>query len=109
MSNNQPQIPWAKADLWGNEEQYVARALKSTWISGGEYVNCLERDFAAFCGTKAALTVCNGTAALHLAYLAANLQRGDEVIVPGFGFLAAANVALHMGARPVFVEVDPDT
>lgn len=109
MNYNQPQIPWAKADLWGNEQQYIAHALKSTWISGGEYVNRLERDFAAFCGTNAALTVCNGTAALHLAYLAANLQRGDEVIVPGFGFLAAANVALHMGARPVFVEVDPDT
>ena len=56
-----------------------------------------------------ALAVANGTAALHLAYLAIGLKAGDEVIVPGFGFLAAANVALHFGAKPVFAEIDPAT
>lgn len=51
----------------------------------------------------------NGTTAIHLAYLALGIQAGDEIVVPGFGFLAAANVALHMSARPVFCEVDPQT
>lgn len=102
-------IPWARPDLWGNEQKYVSAALASTWISGGEYVDRLEHEFAAYCGATHALTVCNGTAALHLAYLGAELQPGDEVIVPGFAFLGPANIALHMGARPVFAEVDPDT
>lgn len=104
-----PRIPWAKPVLWGNEQKYVAAALSSTWISGGEFVDRLESDFAAYCGVEHAVSACNGTAALHLAYLAAKLQPGDEVIVPGFAFLATANVALLMGAKPVFAEVDPDT
>jgi len=102
-------IPWAKPDLWGNEQAYVSAALASTWISGGEYVDRLEREFAVFSGATHALAVCNGTAALHLAYLGVELRPGDEVVVPGFAFLGPANVALHMGARPVFAEVDPET
>src|SRR5512145_1917161 len=102
-------IPWAKPDLWGKEQEYLSAALSWTWISGGEFVDRLERDFATCTGARHALTVCNGTAALQLAYLAAGLQAGEEVVVPGFAFLAAANVALHMGAQPVFAEVDPDT
>lgn len=99
-------IPWAKPDYWGQEEAYVLDALRSTWISGGTYVDRLEREFAAFVGHGRAFAVSNGTTALHLAYLAMGLRPGDEVIVPGFGFMAAANVALHMGAKPVFAEVD---
>src|SRR5258706_3287091 len=102
-------IPWAKPVLWGNEQKYVLAALSSTWISGGEFVDRLENEFANYCGITHAVSASNGTTALHLAYLAANLSAGDEVVVPGFAFLAAANVALHMGAKPVFAEVDPDT
>lgn len=102
-------IPWARPDFWGKEREYVIDALDSSWISGGEYVIRLEREFAARFGVKHALTASNGTATLHLAYLALGLRPGDEVVVPGFGFLAAANVALHLGARPAFAEVDPDT
>jgi perosamine synthetase len=102
-------IPWAKPNFWGNEHQYVTDALKSSWISGGPFVDRFERDFAAFCGSRHTLTVANGTAALHVAYLALGIRAGDEIIVPGFGFLAAANIALHMSARPVFCGVDPRT
>src|SRR5262249_1506814 len=56
-----------------------------------------------------AFAVANGTVAIHLAYLAIGLRAGDEVILPGFGYLAAANVALHLGVKPVFAEVDPHT
>ncbi|MBS0245092.1 MAG: DegT/DnrJ/EryC1/StrS family aminotransferase [Proteobacteria bacterium] len=102
-------IPWAKPDFWGREKEYVADALSSTWISGGSYLDRLEAGVAGYLGTPHALAVANGTTAIHLAYLAIDLRPGDEVVVPGFCFLAAANIALLMGAVPVFAEVDPKT
>lgn len=102
-------IPWAKPDFWGREEAYLIQALHSSWISGGPFVERLEGYFAEYSDKRYALAVSNGTTALHLAFLGLGLSPGDEVIIPGFAFLAAANVALHMGARPVFVEVDPET
>jgi perosamine synthetase len=102
-------IPWAKPVFWGREQDYVADAMTSTWISGGRYIDRLEREIAAFCNVPHALAVANGTAAIHLTYLAAGLRPGAEIVVPGFGYLAAANVALNVGAKPVFAEVDPAT
>ena len=102
-------IPWASTHYWGNEQNYVVDALKSTWISGGSYVEKLETEFAKFCDSPYAVTSSNGTTAIQLAYLAIDIKPGDEIIVPGFGFMAAANVALNMGAKPVFCEVDYDT
>ena len=102
-------IPWASPHFWGNEEQYVVDALKSSWISGGAYVDRLEQDFAQFCDVSYAVAASNGTTALHMAYLALDIGPGDEVIVPGFGFMAAANIAIHIGAKPVFSEVNPES
>jgi len=102
-------ISWAKPVFWGREQAYVADAMASTWISGGAYVDRLEHEIAAFCNVPCALAVANGTVAIHLSYLAIGLHAGDEVVVPGFGYLAAANVALHVGAKPVFAEIDPGT
>jgi perosamine synthetase len=102
-------IPWAKPHFWGNEHRYLAEALESSWISGGPFLDRFEREFAEYCGSPYALTASNGTTAIHMAYLALSINPGDEIIVPGFAFLAAANIALHMHARPVFCEVDPDT
>lgn len=102
-------IPWAKPNFWGNEQRYVARALTSTWISSGSFVERLERGFVSYCGVQYALTASNGTTALHMAFLALGIGPGDEVIVPGFAFMAAANVALHVGAKPVFAEIGPVT
>lgn len=106
MSNS---IPWAEPTLWGREEEYVVDALRSTWISGGPYVDRLEADFARYADARHVLAVANGTAALHLAYLGAGLGAGDEIIVPGFAFMAAANMARMVGATPVFADIDPDT
>ena len=103
------QIPWAKPDFEGNEQEYVSQALCSTWISGGPFVKRFEDEFAKFCGTRFAMTASNGTTALHMAFLALGIGRDDEVVLPGFAFMAAANVALHLGARPVFAEVDSAT
>lgn len=102
-------IPWASPHYWGNEREYVLKALDSSWISGGPFVDRLEKEFSERCGSKFAIAVSNGTSALHLAFLGLGLHAGDEVIVPGFAFQAAANVALHMGLVPVFAEVDEDT
>jgi perosamine synthetase len=109
MSTTDPFIPWARPNFWGDEQRYLVDALSSSWISGGPFVDRLEREFAAYCGSRHALAVANGTAALHAAYLALSVRPGDEIVVPGFGFLAAANIALHMSASPVFCNVDPET
>lgn len=103
------EIPWAKPDYWGNEEKYVLEAVRSSWISHGPFVDRLEAQVAEFCGIPAAIATSNGTTALHLAYVALGIRPGDEIIVPGFGFMAAANVALHVGAVPVFADVDRQT
>lgn len=111
MSKNlsQNKIPWAKPDFWGNEIEYVTKALNSSWISGGAYVEQLEKEFKTILDKKHAFAVSNGTTAIHLAYLGLGIKAGDEIIVPGFCFLAAANIAMLIGAKPVFVEVNKDT
>lgn len=102
-------IPWAQPNFWGLEKQYVSEALDSTWISGGPFVDRLEAAIAAFTASPFAVSASNGTTAIHLAYLALNLQPGDEVIVPGFAFQACANIAILLGLKPVFCEVDAET
>lgn len=102
-------ISWAEPTLWGREEEYAVDALRSTWISGGPYVDRFERDFSHFVGSPHSLAVTNGTAALHLAYLGAGIGPGDEIIVPGFAFMAAANMARMVAATPVFADVDADS
>lgn len=109
MPEAYPDIPWARPVFWGDEQRQVVEALESSWISGGPFVDQLEHKFSTLSDGARALAVSNGTTAIHLAYLALGIRAGDEIVVPGFGFLAAANVALHMAARPVFCEVDPQT
>lgn len=106
----QPRVPVSAPDLSGNEEAYVLRALRSSWISStGEYVDRFEQDFAELCGTSSALGVCNGTVALHLALLALGVRPGDEVLVPALTYVATANAVRYVGGEPVFVDVDPST
>jgi perosamine synthetase len=102
-------IPWGKPFLGEKERDYLLKALDSTWISGGEFVDKFESDFAGLIGTKYAVTASSGTAALHLALLAAGIGPGDEVIVPAFTFVAPANMAIQAGAKPVYVDIDPRT
>jgi perosamine synthetase len=102
--------PIAAPDLSGNELAYVTDCLKSTWISSaGRYVTEFEERVAARSACKHGVSVCNGTAALHLALLALDLGPGDEVIVPTLTFVATANAVTYCGARPVFADCDPDT
>jgi perosamine synthetase len=103
-------IPLAAPDLTGREAEYVAHAIESSWISStGEYVDRFESEFAELCGTRSAISVCNGTAALHLALLALGVQERDEVLVPSLTYIATANAVRYVGAEPAFVDCDPET
>ncbi len=96
--------------LNGNEKQYLMECLDSTRISAeGKFVHEFERQFANFCGVKHALTCSNGTVAIHLALLAHGLKPNDEVIVPTLTYIATANAVSYCGAKPVFVDSEPDT
>ncbi|MBA7518904.1 GDP-perosamine synthase [subsurface metagenome] len=108
-TNIKVKIPWAKPTLFGNEKKYVSDALDSTWISGGPYVEKFEKEFTRYNGTKYGITTSNGTTALQLALLALGIGPGDEVIVPGFTFVAPANMVIAVGAKPVYAEIDPLT
>ncbi|GHN02867.1 GDP-perosamine synthase [Cytophagales bacterium WSM2-2] len=101
-------IPISQPSITQKEIDYVTDAVKSTWISSlGKYIDQFESDFADFCGTKYAISVSNGTVAIHLALVANGIGAGDEVIVPDLSFVATANAVLHAGATPVFVDIDP--
>jgi perosamine synthetase len=103
-------IPVAIPDLTGNERKYAMEAIESSWISStGPFIDRFERLFAELCGTKAAIGVCNGTVALHLAMLTLDVRAGDEVLVPSLTYIATANAVRYVGAEPVFVDVDPET
>jgi perosamine synthetase len=104
------EIPVAVPDLTGNEERYVCEAIRSSWISSsGAFLNRFEAEFAGMCGAESAVAICNGTVALHLALLALDVRRGDEVLVPSLTYIATANAVRYVGAEPVFVDVDPAT
>jgi dTDP-4-amino-4,6-dideoxygalactose transaminase len=99
------------ADVLVDEElrSVVDEVVDSGWWSMGPKVGEFEAAFAGLTGTKHALAVANGTAALHLALLAAGCGAGDEVILPSLNFVAAANAIGHTGATPVFCDiVGPD-
>ena len=102
-------IPWAKPDFYGYEEKYLKQALKSTWISDGSFIRKLEKNFSSYLKTKESIAVSNGTAAIHLVYMALELKKGDEIIIPGYGYMAAGNLAIQMGLKPVFADVNLDT
>jgi dTDP-4-amino-4,6-dideoxygalactose transaminase len=90
----------------GEEEiEAVARTIRSGWLTTGENAAELERRFAEYVGAKHALAVSSGTAAMHLALVALEVGPGDEVITTPITWPATANVIVHTGARPVFVDV----
>ncbi len=99
----------AKPYISKKEEKYVMEALRSGILSIGPKIRIFEEKFAKFVGTKYACAVSSGTAGLHLALLAAGIKEGDEVITSPFSFVASANSILYVGAKPVFVDIDPDT
>jgi dTDP-4-amino-4,6-dideoxygalactose transaminase len=91
------------------EIQEVVSALKSGWLTSGPRVRQFEQEFRAAVGAPAALALNSCTAGLHVALKVLNIGPGDEVITTPMTFAASVNVIEHVGARPVLVDVEPDT
>ncbi len=87
----------------------VVDSLRSGWIGMGPKTARFEQEFAAYIGCRHAIAVNSATAALELALIAAGIGPGDEVITTPMTFAATANVMLHVGARPVFVDIERET
>jgi dTDP-4-amino-4,6-dideoxygalactose transaminase len=97
-------------DVGPLEESYLIAALRSGWVAPvGPDLDAFEREVALRIGTPGAVAVSSGTAALHLALLGVGVGPGDAVVVPTLTFVATANAVRYTGARPVFVDCDPQT
>src|SRR3989338_8932168 len=91
-------------------KENIKEAVETGWISSsGKFVNQFEENFAKMYGSKHAITVTNGTAALHAALLSLGITKGDEVIVPAFTMAASWMSVLYTGAKPIFVDCELDT
>lgn len=102
-------IPYGRQSITQEDVEAVAETLHSDWLTTGPKVDEFERSVATYVGARHALAVCNGTAALHCAAVAAGIGPGDEVIVPAITFVATANSVVFQGGTPVFADVDRDT
>lgn len=105
----QKSIPIAAPQIGDEERRGVLEVLDSGQLAQGRIVEAFEHEFATWCGARRAVAVNSGTAALHLLMLAHGIGDGDEVITTPFTFVASANAALFVGARPVFVDIEPQT
>ncbi len=94
----------------GNERKYVMDTLDSTFVSSvGSYVDRFEEMMCEITGSSYAVAIVNGTNALHLALILANVQRDDEVLSQSLTFIATCNAISYIAAHPVFIDVDKDT
>jgi perosamine synthetase len=103
-------IPVSEPSITPLEMEYAAEALRSGWISSaGKHLDSFERRWAAYCGRRHGVAVCNGTAALELALSVLNLPPGAEVILPSFTIVSSLEAVLRNGLEPVLVDCDPRT
>jgi perosamine synthetase len=102
-------IPLSAPDVGEAEIAAVTAVLRTPQLSMGSELKAFETELARYHSVPDAVVVSSGTAALHLALLTLGVGPGHEVILPSFAFLAVANVVHHVGASPVFVEIDPVT
>ncbi len=107
MSENRRAIALSEPEISGNEWKYIKECLDSGWVSSaGSYVDRFEKRLAGYVGSKYAVAVVNGTAALHVGLLASGVRPDDEVIVPALTFIAPVNAVRYCGAYPVFMDCD---
>jgi len=99
-------LPYGRHHVTDEDVEAVTRVLRGKWLTTGPNIDEFEKALAAKVGASSAAAVSSGTAALHLAYLAAGIGPGDEVITTPLTFAATANAALYAGAKPVFADVD---
>lgn len=103
-------IPLHEPRFIGNEKKYLNDCIDSTFVSSvGKYVDTFEKEFAKTVGSKFAVATVNGTAALHISLLLADVKKDDEVITQPLTFIATCNAISYIGAKPIFLDVDLDT
>src|SRR4030088_1933983 len=102
-------IPYGRQVVEEEDISAVVDALRSDWLTTRPLVAEFEAAFAGCVGAAHAVAASNGTAALHLCMLAAEIGPDNEVIVPALTFAASANCARYVGARGIFADVPPDT
>jgi len=103
-------ISLSEPEISGNEWKYIKECLDTGWVSSaGKYVNKFEKMTADYVGTKYAVAVVNGTAAIHLSLLTCDVKPDDEVIVPTLTFIAPVNTVRYCNAVPVFMDCEPET
>lgn len=102
-------IPYGRQCIDEDDIEAVVSTLRSDYLTTGPKVNEFEKVVAEYTGAKYAVAVSNGTAALHIACMAAGIGEGDEVITSPITFVASANCAFYCGATPVFADIDLDT
>ena len=94
----------------GNEKKYLNECIDSTFVSSvGKFVDTFEREFASLVGSKYAIATVNGTSALHISLILADVTAEDEVITQPLTFVATCNAISYIGAKPIFIDVDLDT
>lgn len=101
-------IPAAKPEIGFRERRAVNRVMRSGMLAQGPEVAAFEKEFSAVVAGRESVALNSGTSALHMAFLAAGVGPGDEVIVPSFSFAATANSVALTGATPVFVDIEID-
>ncbi len=99
-------VPLSDICFTSEEERAIADVVRSGWWTYGPVARKLEEEYAATLGIENAVAVASGTAALHLAFLALGMSPGDEVLTPSLNFVAAANMIVHSGGVPRFVDVE---
>ena len=102
-------IPYGRQNITDEDIQAVVSVLKSDYLTQGPTIAEFESAFAQYTGSKYAVAVANGTAALHLCTLALGVQEGDKVITTPITFAASANCVRYCGGEVVFADIDPDT
>ena len=102
-------IPYGRQWIEEDDIEAVVEVLKSDFLTTGPKIAEFEKKVAEYTGAKYAVAVSNGTAALHIACLAAGITKGDEVITSPITFAASANCTLYCGGKPVFADIDKDT
>lgn len=102
-------IPYGRQFIDDRDVREVVKVLRSDWITQGSKIEEFEDALKRYCGARYAVAISSGTAALHIACLAAGLKAGDEVITSPITFAATANSVLYTGARPVFADINVET
>jgi perosamine synthetase len=102
-------IPYGRQFIDSQDASAVLEVIKSDWITQGPKINEFEAALCKYTHAKYAVAVSNGTAALHLACLAAGIQKADRVITSPITFVASANCVLYCAGIPVFVDIEPQT